>query len=126
MRAVAGVDDGNIEMAGDKVGCAGGGVAHHQAIGLHGVQRVNGVEEGFAFFHAGRFRLEIHGVRAEAGGGGAKTDARASGVFEKGESDGFAAESGKFFESIALDGLEGPALIEKKSEFVRGERFESQ
>ena len=126
MSAVAGVDDGNIEMAGDKVGGTGSRVAHDQAVGLHGVQGVHGIEKRLAFFQAGGLRLEVHGVRAETGGGGGEADARARGVFEESQSDGFAAESSEFLERISLDGLKGPALIEKKSEFIRGERFESQ
>ena len=126
VRAVASVDDGNLEMARDKVGCAGSGVTHHQAVRLHGVESVNGVEKRLAFFHAGGFRLKVHGVRAETRRGGAETDARARGVFEEGEGHGFAAKGGEFLKRIALDGLKGPALVEKKSEFVRGERFESQ
>src|SRR5579859_831799 len=124
--AVAGIDDGNIEMARDEIGGSGSGVAHHQTIGLHGVQRVHGIEKRLSFFHAGRFRLEVHRVRAETGCGGAEADACARGVFEEGQCDSFAAESSEFLERISLDCLKRPALIEKKSEFVRGERFESQ
>jgi hypothetical protein len=126
VRAVAGVDDGNVEMACDEIGSTGGCVTHDQAIGLHGVERLHGVEERLAFFHAGGFRLEIHRVGAEARGGGAEADARARGVLEERQSDSFAAESSEFFERIALNGLKRPALIEEKSEFVRGERFKRQ
>ncbi len=126
VRAVAGVDDGNIEMASNEVGSAGGSVAHDEAIGLHGVKRLHSVEKRFAFFQAGGFCLEVHRVGAESGGGRAEADARASGIFEKGESDGFAAEGGKFFERMPLDFLKGPALVEKKSEFLRRERFKRQ
>ena len=51
--AVAGVDDRNVEMASDKIGCARRSVAHDQAIGLHGVERLHSVEERFTFFYAG-------------------------------------------------------------------------
>ena len=65
-------------------------------------------------------------VRAEAGSRGAKTDARACGIFKKRERDGFSAQRREFFQRMALDFLEGFALIEEKSKFVRGERFKSQ
>ena len=126
MGTVSSIDDGNLEMAGDEIGGAGGGVAHDQAIGLHGVERVHGVEKGFAFFYAGGFRLEIHGVGTEPRGGGAEADARAGGIFEKSESDGFATKSSEFLERMALDFLERFALVEEKSQFIRGERFESE
>src|SRR5271165_1519012 len=38
MRAVASVNHRDVKVAGDERGRAGGGVAHHQAIGLHGVE----------------------------------------------------------------------------------------
>src|SRR5580692_12231467 len=81
--AVARVDDGNIEMARDKVRSAGSCVAHDQAIRLHGIERVDGIEKGLALFHAGRFRLEVHGVRAKTRSGGAEADACAGGVFKE-------------------------------------------
>jgi hypothetical protein len=124
--AVAGVDDGNIEMARDKIRRARGGVAHDETVGLHGVESVNGIEEGFALFQAGGFGLKVHGVGAQTRGGRAEADARARGIFEEGEGDGFAAEGGEFFQRMTLNFLEGLALIEKKGEFVRGERFEGE
>ena len=81
--AVARVDDGNIEMTRDKVGGAGSSVAHDQAIRLHGIERVHGIEKGLALFDAGRFRLEVHGVRAKARSGSAEADACACGVFKE-------------------------------------------
>ncbi len=94
---VASVNNGDIEMVGDEVGGAARGVAHDEAVRLHGVEGVYGVEERFAFFYAGGFGLEIHGVRAETAGGGAEADASERGIFEEGQSDGFAAEGGEFF-----------------------------
>ncbi len=124
--AVAGVDDGNVEMARHKIRGAGSSVAHDQAIGLHGVERVDGVEEGLTLFQARRFGLQVHRVCAQARGSSAKADACTGGVFKESESNGFASESGEFFKRMALDFLEGSALVEEKGEFVRGERFESQ
>jgi hypothetical protein len=36
--------------------------------------------------------LQVHGVRAEASGGGGEADARARGIFEEGDRDGLAAQ----------------------------------
>src|SRR5271165_733039 len=126
MGTVAGVDYRNFQMPGDEIGGAGGRVAHDEAIRAHGVEIVGGVEKGFALFQAGGFGLEIHGVRAETRGGGGEAEARARGVFKKGQGDGFAAKSRQFLEGMALNFLEGFGLIQKEGEFVRGERFESQ
>ena len=50
MHTVAGVDDGNIEMASHQVRSAGRWVPHHDAIGADGSKRVSGIEDGFSFF----------------------------------------------------------------------------
>jgi len=55
-----------------------------------------------------------------------KLDARACGILKKCERDRFSAQRREFFQGMALDFLERFALIEKKSKFVRGERFKSQ
>jgi hypothetical protein len=91
VRAVAGVDDRDIEVASDEIGCTGGSMPHDQAIRLHGVERLYGVEKRLAFFHAGRFRLQVHRVGTETRSGGAKADARSSGILEEGQGDRFAA-----------------------------------
>src|SRR5271154_4035011 len=123
VRAIAGVDHGNIKMTSDEVGGPRGSVTHNETIGLHGVKRLHCIEKRLAFFQAGSFGLQIHGVRAETGGRRAETDARARGIFEESERYCFATKSGEFFEGVALDFLERFALIEKKSEFVRVERL---
>jgi len=124
--AVAGVDYGNFQMASHEIGRAGRGVAHHEAVGSHGVEVVGGVEERLAFFQAGGFGLKIHRVRAQARCGGGEAKACACGIFKEGESNCFAAQSGEFFEGVALNFLERFGLIENEGEFVRGERFKSQ
>ena len=126
MSAVAGIDHGNIEMTRDKVCSARSGVAHNQAIGLHGVEVERGVEKRFAFFQAARFGLQIHGVRAKTRSSGAEAEARARGILEKRERNGFAAERGQFFEWMALNGLERFALIEEKGKFIRRKRFQCE
>src|SRR5437763_2785540 len=126
MGAIAGVDDGNVEMAGDEIGGAARGVAHDQAIRLHGVEGVHGIEQRFAFFEARGLGLKIHGVRAEAGGGRAKADACARGSFEESQGYRLTAKGSELFQRMALNFLERFALVEEKSEFVRGERFEGE
>ena len=121
--AVTGIDDGNFEMTRDEIGGTGGGMTHDEAVRLHGVEIVGGVQERFAFFEAGGFGLEIHGVGAEAGCGSGEAEAGARGIFEEGECNGFAAKGGELFQGMALDFLEGFGLIEEKSDFVRGERL---
>ena len=101
-------------------------MAHDEAVRAHGVEVVGGVEERFTFFEAGGFGLEVHGVRAEARGGGGEAEPRARGIFEEGQGDRFAAKSGELFEGMTLNFLERFGLIENEGEFVRGERLEGQ
>ena len=56
------------------------------------VRGADRIEKGFALFHTGRFRLQVHGIGAEASRGSGKTDARASGIFEKSQGDRLAPE----------------------------------
>ena len=46
--------------------------------------------------------------------GGAETEARASGVLEKGQHHGLAAQGGEFLQGVALDFLKGFGLIENE------------
>ena len=41
-------------------------LAHDEEVGVHGVQRQGGVDQGFAFFHRTGLHVHVHHVRAEA------------------------------------------------------------
>ena len=84
------------------------------SIGAHGFERAYCVQQRFAFLQAGRFGLEIHGVRAEASRGGGEADARAGGIFEEGQRDRLAAQGGQFFQGMTLKFLERFGLVENK------------
>ena len=114
VRAVAGVQHGNLQALGDEFGRAGRAVANHDAVGTHRFERANRVEQRFALLQAGGFGLQIHGIGAEAGGGGGEADARARGGLEKGHGDGLAAQRGQFLQRMALEFLEWLGLIENK------------
>ncbi len=63
---------------------------------------------------AGRFRLQVHLVRAEARRRRRETDARARGGLEKRQRHGFAAQRRQFFKRVPLDFLEGFRLVQQK------------
>src|SRR2546423_11604973 len=84
------------------------------------------VEQRLAFFQAGSLRLQVHGVRAKPSGRCTEADARARGILKKRQRHRFSAQRGQLFERMPLDFLEGLALIEEKSQFVRGKRFEGE
>src|SRR6266404_133608 len=126
MGAIAGIDHWNIQTAGDVIRRARCRMTHHQTVRLHGIQVEGGIEKCFAFLQTGGLSLEIHGVCAEPGRRGIKTDARARGSFKKSQRDGFSAQRRKFLQWMALNFLEWFALIEKKRKLGRGKRLESQ
>ena len=94
--AITRVDDGHVDAVGDELRSPRGAVANDNGVWLHRFQGVDGVQQGFTFLEAGGFGLEAHRVGAKSRSGGAEADARARGVFEKSQSDGFAAQRGEF------------------------------
>ena len=52
-------------------------LAHHHHVDLHRLERVHGVEDGFALAPRGEVHFEIHDVGAEAAGGELEGAARA-------------------------------------------------
>ena len=111
---VAGIYDRHAEPICDELRRTGRAVADDDAVGTHGLESADGIEERFAFFQAGRFGLQVHGVGAQAGGGGGKAYAGAGGIFEKGEGDGFATQGGQFLEGMFLEFLERRSLVQNK------------
>src|SRR6266705_1582012 len=126
VRAVARVYYRNIQVPRHVIRRARRRVPHHQAIRFHRIQVENRIEKRLALFQAGRFRLQVHRVRAEPRCGCSKADSRACRRFEKRQRHRLPAQRCQFFQGMLLNFLEGFALVEKKSEFVRVERFESQ
>src|ERR1700728_460789 len=94
VRAIAGVEHGNLQALGDEFGRTGRCVANHDSIGAHGFERADRVDERFALFEAGGFGLQGHGVRAETRGRGGEADACARGGFKKRDGDSFATQRG--------------------------------
>ncbi len=105
---------GICKCSRDEIGGAGTGVAHHDAVGLHRVERVHGIEKRFAFFQAGRFGLQVHAVCAEARCGGGETDSRARGRLKECERHTFSAQRGQFFQRMLLNFLKWFGLIQQK------------
>ena len=65
VRAVAGVDDRAVDLAGEKMHGAGRVMAHDDDVGPHGVQRRRGVDQRLALLHRGRRDRHVHDVGAE-------------------------------------------------------------
>ncbi|MGY3366810.1 hypothetical protein ACVWZL_003935 [Bradyrhizobium sp. GM2.4] len=65
MRAVAGIDHGTVDLAGQQFHRAGGVMAHHQDIRVHGVERHGGVDQRLALFDGRGGHRHVHDVGAQ-------------------------------------------------------------
>jgi len=83
MAAVAGIDNRNLDRAGQKVGGAGGGVSDHDGIDAHGLDVPSGVGERLALADARAPLREIHHLGAESLGRDGEADSRSSAVLEE-------------------------------------------
>ena len=82
--AVAGIDDGRLhQVARQKVRSAGGRVAHHDSVGVHGAQGVQRVHQRFALGNTGARGGDGDGVGAQSLGGDFETSASARGGLEE-------------------------------------------
>ena len=63
--AVAGVDDTALDVIGEQPGGTGIGVADHQHVGVHGVQRHRGVDERLALLDRRARHRDVDDVGAE-------------------------------------------------------------
>jgi hypothetical protein len=65
MRAVTGIDHRAVELAGEQFDRAGGVMAHHKDIRVHGVEGDRGVDQRLALAHGGLADRHVHHVGAE-------------------------------------------------------------
>src|SRR5712691_12360277 len=65
VRAVAGIDHGAIDLAGEQLDRARGVVAHHDDVGAHGVEGDRGVDQRLALAHGGGADRHVHDIGAE-------------------------------------------------------------
>ena len=65
VRAVAGIDHRAIDFAGEQLDRAGGMMAHHDQVGVHGVERDRGIDQRLALAHGGGADRHVHHVGAE-------------------------------------------------------------
>jgi len=62
--AVAGIDDGAIDLLRQELHCARFGMAHDQHIGMHRVQRHRGIDQGLALAHRAGLHRHVDGQSA--------------------------------------------------------------
>ena len=95
VRAVAGVDDGAIDLARQQMHGAGLMVAHDDDVGPHGVEGDRGVDQRLALLHAGIADRHVHHVGAEALAGEFERGLRAGRGLEEQIDQRAAAQGGR-------------------------------
>ncbi len=65
VRAVAGIDHRAIDFPGEQLDRPGGVMAHHDEVGVHGIERHRGVDQRLALAHGGGADRHVHDVGAE-------------------------------------------------------------
>ncbi len=65
VRAVAGIDHRTVDLLGQEFDRAGGVMAHHDDVRVHGVERDRGVDQRLALAHGGGADRHVHDVGAE-------------------------------------------------------------
>ena len=126
VRAVAGVDDRAIDLAGEKMDCPRRVVAHDDDVGPHGVERRGRVDQGFALLHRRGRDRHVHHVGAEPLPGDLEGGLGAGGRLEK-QVDLRAAAQGRFLLldlPADLDGLVRP--VEQHSNVQRREALDPE
>ena len=76
-----------------QAGQAGLGIAHHEHVGVHRLQRVDRVEHRLALDARGGLHVEVDDVRAEPARGELERDARARARLEEQVGDGVAGQA---------------------------------
>ena len=100
VHAVAGIDDGNVEVLRHQVRRARGGMANHDGVRAHRAQRVAGVEQRFALLDARSRGLHQGGDGAQRLGGDLERRPRARGSFVKQQHDALVAQQRTRLERI--------------------------
>jgi hypothetical protein len=121
MHAVAGVDDGDVEMLCHEVRRARGRMANDDTIRAHRPQSVPGIEKRLAFFDARSRGLHERGDRAQRFGGEFERRASAGRRLVKQKYDALAAE-----QRTHLQRIHAPGQFQQAEDVLRVEVFDPQ
>ena len=130
--SVTGVDhmhvfsSGTAQVFGDEIGRARRGVPHHESVGVHRHQIVDGVEQGFALGRRGAPDVEIDDVGGQPLGGDLEGRARARGVLEEQIEHALAAQEGHFFHVPVGDFQKGGGRVQDVREHLARQAIDRQ
>ena len=126
VRAVAGIDHRAVELAGEQFDRAGGVMAHHQDVGMHGVERDRGVDQRLAFAHRGLADRHVHHVGAEPLARQFERGLGAGGALEEQIDLGAAAQRGALLLDLAIEFDEFLAEVEQAGNILAGKPLDPQ
>ena len=106
MRAIASIDDRDVEHATEIERRTAGPVAEHDHVGIERLNVLRRIAQGLALGGAGAGGVEGYDVGAEALGGHLEGDARAGAGLEEKIDDGLAAEGRNLLHAAAEDFFE--------------------
>jgi hypothetical protein len=126
VRAVAGIDHRAVEFACQQFDRAGGVMAHHQDVGMHGVERDGGIDQRLAFAHRRRTCRHVHDVGAQPFAGQFERRLGAGRDFEEQIDLGAAAQRGALLLDLAIEFDEFLAEVEQAGNFRVRKSFDPQ
>ena len=100
--AVAAVDDGAVDLFREQLDRARVGMAHHQHVRMHGVQRHGGVDQGLALLDRAGGDRHVDDVGTEPFSRQLEGGAGTGGIFEKEVDTGAPAQGGALFIGLAI------------------------
>ena len=124
--AVAGIDDGALDLLRKQRHRAGGMMADDEKVGPHGVQRHRRVDQRLALLHRGSGDRHVHDVGAEPLAGQLEGGLRAGGGFEEEVDLGAAAQRRLFLLHLAADVDRGLCGIQQKGYILGGKALDSE
>ncbi len=124
--AVAGVDHRTVDLARQEMHGAGGMVADHQQIRVHGVQGGRRVDQRLALLHRGGGDRHVHHVGAEALAGKLEGGLGPGRGLEKQVDLGPATQDGLFLFHLAVELDGGFRPVQKPKDILRLEPFDAE
>jgi len=119
--SVAGIEHRAIDLVGDQLHRAGAGVANHDCIGAHRVQRHRRVDQRFALFHARLRGVHVDHVGAQSLAGNLEAKQGAGAVLEEGVDDGQAREPIRALVRLAVQFDPLFRLVEQEQDLPRSQ-----
>ena len=124
--AVAGVEHRAADLVGNQPDRARTGMADHDGIGPHGIERQRGVDQGLALFHAGGGGMHVDHVGPQSLAGNFEAQQRAGRILEEGVDDRQPGQQVGALVPLAVEVDPLFGLVQQEEQFVRSKPGETQ